>query len=191
MRQSAAARAWVNGAVGASGAMPSEQSSQRRSTLRNGLEQLSIKTAWANRDANLSTRTLPPPRLSSRTSGLRSVPRLRPASVEEEMDAIDDLDLRMRTGPAGDAGTVLAPHGVIEFQARKPDRPLAKFACLTDDSDPNSVVELLRTWLPDPPNVIISVTGSAQRMQLDSQLEQLILAGIASAARSTHAWIIE
>ena len=173
----------VNGAVGASDAMPSEQSSQRRSTLRNGLEQLSIKTAWANRDANLSTRTLPPPRLSSRTSGLRS--------VEEEMDAIDDLDLRMRTGPAGDAGTVLAPHGVIEFQARTPDRPLAKFACLTDESDPNSVVELLRTWLPDPPNVIISVTGSAQRMQLDSQLEQLILAGIASAARSTHAWIIE
>ena len=89
-------------------------------------------------------------------------------------------------------GTVPARYGEVEFSTQLPDRPLAKFVCLSDKNDPDAVAEMLESWISiKPPKVVISVTGAAQAMNLDHELENLFKRGLESSARSTNAWIID
>jgi hypothetical protein len=102
-------------------------------------------------------------------------------------EKISSLGLHMRDGK----DQLPMTFGEVEFSTRQPDQPLGKFACVSDASDAEAVVNLLEAWIPKRPNVIISVTGSAQRMELHSELESLFLSGLAAAARSTNAWIFD
>ena len=93
--------------------------------------------------------------------------------------------LRRRTGSQP------AHVGSLEFQSRTPDRPCAKFCVLGEDSDPVDVTHLLQAWLPKDPLTMLSITGGAQSLDLDLRLEQIILRGLASAARSARAWLFD
>ena len=95
-----------------------------------------------------------------------------------------------RTTPTGGSP---ATYGKITFNRdleRQKQREDASFACMDDTTDPEQVRVLMQEcWRLKDPSVIISVTGGAQDMKLDPGLESLVRQGIASAARSTNAWI--
>ena len=121
--------------------------------------------------------------------------------VSNEDQEINNIGLKMReeemVKPAVEGvAAYLKPDlpatwGEVEFAKRLPDRPLSKFACISHKADADDVVSLLKIWIPKPPNVVISVTGSAQQMSLDHELERLILSGLAMGAKSTDAWIVD
>lgn len=60
---------------------------------------------------------------------------------------------------------------------------------MCSDTDPDLVQQLLlKHWKLEKPSVIISITGSAQDIVLESGLEAMIRQGIAGAAQATKAW---
>jgi len=74
-------------------------------------------------------------------------------------------------------------HSTGEFDAR--------YACFSALTKPADVYKLLREdWELRKPSAVISVTGSAQNMDLEPQLEELIKEGLAEVARCTKAWMI-
>ena len=90
-------------------------------------------------------------------------------------------------------GGSTATYGKITFNRdleRQKQHEDASFACMDDTTDPEQVKVLMtECWRLKTPSVIISVTGSAQEMNLDPGLELLFKQGIARAARATNAWI--
>ena len=69
---------------------------------------------------------------------------------------------------------------------------VARFASLNvPGTDADCAVKLLLTyWRIEQPSVVLSVTGSAQAMDLEPRLEAFLEKGIFDAARSTRAWVI-
>ena len=58
-------------------------------------------------------------------------------------------------------------------------------------TDADTVVKLLLSyWRIEKPSVLLSITGSAQAMDLEPRLEHYIIEGLERAARSTRAWAI-
>jgi len=109
---------------------------------------------------------------------------------------VKSLDIRMHHSTSGNgiaAGAGLpATYGKVTFtqdlERQKQQQP-ARFACMSSDTDPELVRQLLlHSWELKAPSVIISVTGSAADFALDSGLEQIVTQGIARAASATDAW---
>ena len=67
----------------------------------------------------------------------------------------------------------------------------ARFATVNiSDADPEMVVKLLLSyWRIEKPSLLLSVTGSAQGLDIEVRLEHLLMDGLNSAARSTRAWV--
>ena len=58
---------------------------------------------------------------------------------------------------------------------------------MCSDTDPDLIQQLLlKHWKLEKPSVIISITGSAQDIVLESALEAMIRQGIARAAQATR-----
>lgn len=107
---------------------------------------------------------------------------------------VSRLKIRMHhsTGNDSTGGGLLATYGKVTFtqdlERQKQQQP-ARFACMSSDTDPDLVTQLLlRHWELKPPSAIIGITGSAADFALDSGLEQIVTEGIARAARATDAW---
>lgn len=67
---------------------------------------------------------------------------------------------------------------------------LARYACFKDDTDPSEVFKLLECWKLKPPSVLMSVTGSAQELNLPDKIQTDFKKGFAHAASCTDAWVI-
>lgn len=69
--------------------------------------------------------------------------------------------------------------------------PPAKYCCLSDATNVNDVFKLLDSgWELKRPSVLISITGSAQDIELEPKLEHEFAAGLAAAASCTHGWVV-
>ena len=68
----------------------------------------------------------------------------------------------------------------------------ARFASVrVPGTDADCVVKLLLSyWRIERPSVLLSVTGSAQDIDLEPRLEHFLKEGIFNAARSTRAWVV-
>ena len=67
----------------------------------------------------------------------------------------------------------------------------AKYACFSDDEDVSKVFKLLsECWKLKQPSVLISVTGSAQELELEPKLQTDFEKGLAEAAECTNGWLI-
>lgn len=67
----------------------------------------------------------------------------------------------------------------------------AKYACFKDDTDVSDVFRLLKEcWKLRAPSVLISVTGSAQELNLEPKLTKDFEKGLAEAADCTDGWVI-
>ena len=86
--------------------------------------------------------------------------------------------------------SALHSSGDVIFKQGSRSKESAKFAVLPDSASVDILCDLLETvWKLEPPSVLLSVTGSAQDMALDSKLVQRVTSGLSSAARSTNAWV--
>ena len=66
----------------------------------------------------------------------------------------------------------------------------ARFATVVTETDPDTVVSLmLDYWGIEKPMMLLSITGSAQGLDMDVRLENLIMEDLASTANSTCAWV--
>lgn len=102
----------------------------------------------------------------------------------------DEFQRLVSSKLSGDS-QVEAPNGSIDFQARKPDCPLAKFCVISTRAEAQDVSRLLQLWIPEKPLVMLSITGGAQTLDLDMRLEEVLLTGLAKAASSAKAWLID
>ena len=108
---------------------------------------------------------------------------------------VSRLKIRMHHSTSGDDSAEVgcaATYGKVTFtqdlEQQNHQKP-ALFACMSSDTDLELVKRLLlENWRLKPPSVIISVTGSAEGLSLDSGLEEKVTQGIARAASATHAW---
>ena len=115
-------------------------------------------------------------------------------AVVKPLLPVSGLKIRMHHSTSGNdsaAGGLPATYGKVTFtqdleqQNQKP----ALFACMSSDTELELVKRLLlENWGLKEPSVIISVTGSAEGLSLDSELEEKVTQGIARAASATHAW---
>ena len=105
----------------------------------------------------------------------------RSGSSATERAKVAALNLKLQDGPA--------VVGEIEFQSSQPNRELTKFAVVGSENSELAIVKLLQAWLPQPPSVILSITGSAQAMNLPNALEKLFCDGLAAAAQASQAWV--
>ena len=67
---------------------------------------------------------------------------------------------------------------------------LSRYACFKDDTDPSDVFKLLECWKLKPPSVLMSVTGSAQELNLEHKIQSDFEKGFAHAVSCTDAWVI-
>ena len=106
---------------------------------------------------------------------------------EEEQEVIDRLELQRHSG-----GTLVpATHGTIDFVLDRDNDAPARFVVVSSDADVQSICKLMTdAWRLTRPSVILSVTGAAASLSLDSQLEAAYVKGLATAAQSTRSWII-
>ena len=79
---------------------------------------------------------------------------------------------------------------------RKPDpseapQPQARYACIDSDTNVNDVFSLLNdSWKLKRPSVLISVTGSAQDIDLEPRLATEFEKGLSMAASCTEGWVV-
>ena len=79
---------------------------------------------------------------------------------------------------------------------RKPDpseapQPQARYACVDSETNPNDVFKLLNEcWKLKRPSVLISVTGSAQDIDLEPRLATEFEKGLSMAASCTEGWVV-
>ena len=68
---------------------------------------------------------------------------------------------------------------------------VAKYACFKDDTNVSDVFRLLsECWKLKAPSVLISVTGSAQELNLEPKLAKDFEKGLADAAECTDGWVV-
>jgi len=113
-------------------------------------------------------------------------------TVNEALDKSLDvhrLGLRMHHSTSGLPATSGKVTFTQDLEQQKQQQPTS-FACMSSDTDPGEVIKLFgeKYWSLKSPSVIISITGSATTIALDSGVEQLVTQGIARAARATSAW---
>lgn len=78
----------------------------------------------------------------------------------------------------------------FSFDDELMDEP-ARFAGVSTRTDADAIVKLLLSyWRIQVPSVLLTVSGSAQAMDLEPRLENMLRDGIDSAASSTRAWVI-
>ena len=71
-------------------------------------------------------------------------------------------------------------------------KALAKFAVVSPEIQHQQILTLLNEWQLPPPLVLISVVGSVggkHELKMDQTLRNFMKQGLASAARSTNAWV--
>ena len=113
--------------------------------------------------------------------------------VKAELRKIDELNLGMKTRRAK------ACFGELMFD-RRPEPgesrlhqwpPPAKFCTLASDSEIDKVFQMLTDcWDLKRPSVLLSVTGSAQDLDLDPRIEHEFKERLAAAASHTAGWVI-
>ncbi|RDD39507.1 Transient receptor potential cation channel subfamily M member 2 [Trichoplax sp. H2] len=83
-------------------------------------------------------------------------------------------------------------YGEIDFFANCQQRmERAKFIRVKDDTDPTMILRLLQDyWGLRKPNLVISVTGGAQKFKLVPKIREVFRRGLMKAAQSTGAYII-
>ena len=94
---------------------------------------------------------------------------------------------------AGSSGTHdILSRGTIMFNnenTSKRAKLSAKFAVVSHQTPKPTLISLLEeTWQLPSPSVLISVTGSAE-LKMEHTLKEFVRHGLASAARSTSAWV--
>ena len=108
----------------------------------------------------------------------KNVSQLREARSQPEADDI----------PKDDA--LLSMGSIIFKQENRRAKASARFAVVQDSVAVERMCDLLiQDWGLKRPSVLLSVTGSAQDLRLESSLEQIVKHGLADAARSTNAWV--
>ena len=82
------------------------------------------------------------------------------------------------------------PFGTINFSSSLTATP-AKFLACSDSASPVYLANLMkRQWRLAPPEVILSVVGSAQDFTLEPQLQLAFADGLARVASASRAWIL-
>lgn len=86
-----------------------------------------------------------------------------------------------------------AAYGKVDFASITHDPTIepARFIVLSDSSSPADLAKLLRkTWNIPMPDVIISVTGSAQAFELPPELQRNLDEGMVSVLSNSHGWLL-
>jgi len=85
---------------------------------------------------------------------------------------------------------ILSAGNVVFKTERRRAKASARFAVVQDTVAVERLVHMFeKDWRLKRPSVLLSITGSAQDLRLDTALEQVVKHGLADAARSTNAWV--
>ena len=108
-------------------------------------------------------------------------------AVERSTRRVPHEPLRRLNRPGG----MPASFGALRF-AQVKRAAAAKWACVSADSQPQDVLELLlTTWKLRRPEVLISVTGAAAGSPpMDTKQQLVFRRGLLKAARRTRVWIV-
>ena len=107
---------------------------------------------------------------------------------EKELEVFTKLKLK-RHGEESEL--VPATHGTIDFVLDRDNDAPARFVVVSSSAEAQSICKVMTdAWHLTRPSVILSVTGAAASLDLDTQLEAAYVKGLANAAQSTRSWII-
>ena len=107
---------------------------------------------------------------------------------EKEVEVFTKLKLK-RHGEESEL--VPATHGTIDFVLDRDNDAPARFVVVSSSAEAQSICKVMTdAWHLTRPSVILSVTGAAASLDLDTQLEAAYVKGLANAAQSTRSWII-
>jgi hypothetical protein len=110
------------------------------------------------------------------------------ADTGKEEELLKKLDLQRHDE---DGKNVPATYGTIDFVTDRDNDAPARFIVVSSNAEPQSICKVMtNVWHLARPSVILSVTGGANSLDIDTQLEAAYVKGLANAAQSTRSWII-
>jgi len=151
----------------------------RRSPSERAYSQLGESVGSQLSEVSQAAKSLAATRIAAIWRAHMAVRRMQLALIETYKPS----SFHTKKGEPTDYGSVLfEQHG-----AREP----AKYIRLSDDSDVDRVVGLIRTvWDVPDAQVVISLTGGAQELKLKPHVLDVFNRGLVRAAQQTNAWII-
>ena len=124
----------------------------------------------------------------------QSDPRMKLRTILRKAQRVEAAHQRSAARAAPAAGLVqdgVRSMGSLIFKSEsRRAKASAKFAVVQDYVAAERLCDVLETsWALKRPSVLLSITGSAVDMRLDSSLEQRMKHGLADAARASNAWV--